>query len=181
MPESQNTQINFAMQATTSQNKSKKLIDWAIQSGKKIIIITEIVVLLSLFIKIQLFNNVSQVNSQIEDVRFEIIAMDQTESQIRQIIKDLNKIKAVDQSRTDWVKYFSTTLNDLPPAPSVIIQDVNLANNEIKVSGTADSIQSFGYVIQKYLSDEFIKKIILTASKYEAKENVYFFDLTLQI
>jgi len=181
MPEISPDNFNLTSEDATTNNRNRRIIEWAIKSGKKIIIVTEIIVLISLFVKIQLFNSVHTINAKIEKTRLEILSMNETETKIRALNHDLTKIKAVEDSKKDWVQHFKLALDDLPPSPSIIVKDIDLSETEIKISGQADSVQSFGYMIQTYLSNDAIKKIILTSSKYDSKDELYEFELTLEI
>lgn len=181
MPEILSNNFNLVPEKTYTITTSKKIIDWAIRSGKKIIIITEIIVLISLFVKIQLFNNVKVVNEKIIEARLEILSDAETEEKFRSIAKDLNRIKAIDDDKKDWVNLFKIALDDIPPAPQVVIDSIDVSKSEIILSGSANSVESFGFLIQKYLLDTQIKKIILTGSQYDNDEKLYRFDITMEI
>lgn len=157
----------------------QKLLEWSIKSGKKLIIVTEALVLIALFSKFSLIRNVNAINYRIEDLKFEVIENQDIERHYNLILSDINKIKEVENSRIDWDLRI-TSISDKIPDDMRLIK-VGYSPDSSEISATVGSIQGFAFFIQQLLNDDQTDRIILKSSKYSKTNQQYEFTLSVII
>lgn len=174
-----NSDFNFANKEERNLSFNQKVVDWSLQSGKKIIIITEAIVLISLFAKFKLVRDSNAINSKLENLKLEVLQKTEEEKRFNNIIADINKFKAIKEGQIDWVDRFLLINQNV--ADQVILTSATYTADQATIKAEVSDIRAFGTFIGKILGEERITSAFLVSSEFKQDDELFIFEMVLRI
>ena len=174
-----NSDFNFASKEETNLSFNQKVVDWSIQSGKKIIIITEAIVLISLFAKFKLVRDSNAINYKLENLKLEVLQKTEEEKRFNEIISDINKLKEIEASQINWVDRFVLVNKNV--ADQVILTSATYTVDQATIKAQVSDIRAFGVFIGKILSEDRITSASLISSEFNQDDQLFIFEMVLKI
>lgn len=161
------------------QSIIERLFAWITLYGKKIVIATEAIVIISLLIQVYLTREVNRINKSIEDGRKFIVDSKDLENKFRIYSADIGFIKKTKLESSEWSTQASKILNQVSEKNGIFINSVELTTQKITLEGTSETSQDFAFLIQSFLSEKNVAKLIVNGSSYQRDTKKYSFNLAI--
>ncbi len=175
-------QNNLSFKSSSTDAKDPTLIQkiffWITSYGKKIVIITEIIVIVSLLSQTYFIRELNKTHKSIENSKTFVSNSLETEKIFREYIKDINFIKDTNLKKTKWSIVLAKTLENIATRSGIEMDSMKLLTSSTTFTGTANTSQDFAYLIQTLLSQEEVVKIVVTQGAYNSDDKSYSFGLS---
>lgn len=121
-------------------------LKWALTWGKRIVIITELVVILAFLSRFWLDTEVANNSEKIDQKKLIILSQSDFETKFRFVFDRVTKAKAIEET-TSPLTVYKQALALIPPAISV--DQITATNHSVNFSGNTDEV-SLGKVIDHF-------------------------------
>lgn len=169
MPQSKEIRVSLGQQ----------LFKWTIESGKKIVILTEAIVLLVFISRFKLDRDTNRLRERIENKQAIVKSTQKLETEHRRIQRKLNRIKLITREQIDWNKRLDSFTQKMPQ--DVTLENLSLDHNSIALSAKVKTAASFGTFIKLLLQDDNTQAVFLKSSSYNKQEKNYKFSLDIRV
>ncbi len=172
--------LSFKSSSTNAKDPTliQKIFFWITTYGKKIVIITEIIVIASLFSQTYFVRELNKTHKSIEDSKTFVLNSLETEKIFRGHIKDINFAKDTNLKKIKWSNVLAKTLENISSRSGIEMDSIKFLAQSTTFTGTANSSQDFAYLIQTLLSQEEVVKIVVTQGAYNSDDKSYSFSLS---
>lgn len=139
---------------------AKVFLKWSVQTGRVIIILTELIAVSALFYRFIIDRQIIDLHDQIRNELIIVRAQEQKELEYRKIQKKLASVKSI----TEDTKAKIQTQNSIAPEISkegISVNQFNLVNNEITLDGRSSSIYNFNEFITNLKKTDYISSIFI--------------------
>ncbi len=174
------SEINFIPNAPkTNPSVKDQIFQWVIKNGKRIVIITQAIVLLVFLSRFKFDSDIRNITTEIEKNEAIVESLSATEKRYIENQEKLGLIKPIIEKQVDW----ETRLNDFnKKIPSeLVLENVKFIDNTIELSANTKSSQSFQAFIGVLLADSNIQSIVLQASQFDSATGEYSISLHLEL
>ncbi len=181
------TNINFLSTVNKEKDKNKKpsdklgqrIFEWTTTTGKRIIMLTELIILIFFFSRFKLDQNLLKIKKDIALSGSILEYYQPQENKLKTAQKKIRKIKELKQTAFKWNNQLDLIQNKTPT--KLTFETLSISANKIEMQATVDDAVSFGTFIQELVSEPKIKSITFTSSSYDVKKNIYEFAMILVI
>lgn len=151
--EKKNISINLS--GKPKQSTGSVFYKWAIQTGRIIIVLTELIALSALFYRFVIDRQITDINDQIATQVLLIRSNEEKEQQFRAVQNKLSTIKTIKQDTDAKIEVMNKVLDT---ANSGIFSASNLTvnKNTISLNGVASSIFAINSFVEELKTNEYV-------------------------
>ncbi len=151
-------QISINLSGKPKQSTSTVFYKWAIQAGRVIIILTELVALSALFYRFVIDRQIADINDQIDRQVLYIKNQEASEKEFRSIQNKLATIKTIKQDTDAKVEVMNKILNTANTGV-FSTNNLNVNKNIISLNGVSSSIFPINNFVDELKSHPYITSI----------------------
>ncbi|OGC52341.1 hypothetical protein A2982_03670 [candidate division WWE3 bacterium RIFCSPLOWO2_01_FULL_39_13] len=178
MPE-QNNSINFAARKTIRDDGLvKKIFDWTLKRGVKMIIITEAIVLLIFISRIGSEREMRLLSQKVKEQQIVVEQHQDFEQLFNEKQTKLIQIENIINSKTNWIEIAKNFNSSIPLG--AVLTEISYSPGDIEFGAEVSSPEAFGILISKLKSNSSIKSLTLLSSRYNTEESFYELSLSLE-
>jgi len=157
-----------------------RLLRWALTSGRYIIILTEVVVILAFLSRFKLDADLADLADRIEGKRKVLEALSESENGFRQVQTRLDAVGKLAKSQVDMTDIYTRLDTAMPEGSEIFISSVEVTDENVILSGQTASEKSLGRLLSNLSADANWKSIeLLDISTDIQKKTVFSVSLKL--
>jgi hypothetical protein len=149
-----------------------KFLQWAVSTGRYIIILTELVVILAFLSRFKLDNDIANLNEQIEGKKSVLIAHQPVENEFRNVQDRLNAAGKIMDGQLKAGVLLDQITSETPG--EVKITDLNLSQTGIIVTANANNEKALGEFLARLNMDDQWKGIDMTSVSADSTKGIKF-------
>lgn len=127
--------VNLLPEDDLEQRPGGKFLKWALSWGKKIVILTELIVVLAFLSRFKLDSDVANYSEEIDRRKTIILASQNFEQEFRTTQEKVNKVKAA--LNTPSLVTIYDTVQDLVPS-EVTTDQIGIVDTKVSIAGTGE-------------------------------------------
>lgn len=150
-------EVNLLPEDDLEQKSGGKFLKWSLSWGKKIVILTELLVVMAFLSRFKLDSDVANYSEEIDRRKTIIMASEDFEKQFRSVqarISKVNKLNSLPEAVTIY-----SSVNSLIPG-GVAVEQTTITGTQVKIEGTGED-KDLSSMIQSFKSSPHFKGIIL--------------------
>ena len=181
MPEESTKNIDFALSEdknVSQERSSQKIFNWVIKEGTKILILTEILVILLLATRVYLEKDLENITKKTARAEKSYKQYKEIESKHAEILPSIKFLEEIEEEKIDLRARIRNFNNRLPS--SSILNSLGYDENGFQFEASIQDAVDFGFLISELIKDEKISAIQLRKSSFNTKEKRYEIDLIVE-
>jgi hypothetical protein len=174
------SEINFIPNAPkTSLSVKDQIFQWVIKNGKRIVIITQAIVLLVFVSRFKFDNDIRGITSEIEQNQAILESLSDVEDKYIHNQERLALVKPIIERQINWDERLTNFNKKIPD--DLILNNVKFDEDQISLDAFTKSPQSFQVFISLLIGDPTIESVILNASEFDTETGEYKLSLTMDL
>lgn len=171
--------LNFVEPQYHTENLLDQIFQWVLQSGRKIIIFTEIIVLGVFISRFALDRKIHDLRENVESKKTIIESTKNIEIEHRRIQAKLINLEQIVKAQSDfrtWLDEFTTKIPQ-----NLSLKTLTVKTYGASLSASASDASSFATFINLLITDPKVKTIVLTSSQFDKDTKEYKFSLDVNL
>lgn len=164
--------INLIIKSDEGINLTDQLISWALNYGRYILIITQIVVLSVFFLRFKLDRDNTDLKEATSQKQAIIESISDLETEIRTVQDRLSNIKKVTNNQNYSLSMLEFLEENIPS--DVIFTNMNFTSDKLVFSASSRSLLSFNYLLKTFQQDKKFTEVILEDIQRRADGKIEF-------
>lgn len=167
-------EINLLPKDDMDTRPEGKFLRWALSWGKKIVIVTELVVVLAFLSRFKIDSDVANLSDEIERKKNIVVTFAEFEKDFRAVSAQVAKIKAVQQT-TSVVTILDATQGLIPS--TVKLGQIVVSEDLVRIEGSGDD-QSLALMVAAFKASKEFKNVVMDRVTQEGNQTLATFSLS---
>ena len=167
-------EINLLPKDDIDSRPEGKFLRWALSWGKKIVIITELVVVLAFLSRFKIDSDVANYSDEIERKKNIVVTFADFEKDFRAVSSQVNKIKTL-QSAVSVVTILDATQVLIPQ--TIELGQIVVAKDSVRIEGSGDD-QSLALMVAAFKGSKDFRNVVMDRVTQEGNETLATFSLS---
>lgn len=167
-------EINLLPQDDLESRPGGKFLKWALSWGKKIVVLTELMVVLAFLSRFWLDSSVADLSEEIDRRKTIIQASSQFENEFKTTQSKINQVKTITNLPSPVVIY---DITKSLISPQIMINEITISGTKVKVQGSGED-RLISALVASFKSSQDFSEVILEKVSKQTKEPYVDFSLT---
>ncbi len=174
------SEINFVPDSSKKvPNIKDQIFQWVIKNGKRIVIITQAIVLIVFISRFKFDTDIRNLNTEIEQNQAVVENLADVETAYLQNQEKLGLIKPIIERQIDWDKRLTDFTAKIPN--DLTLATVKFSEKAISITAGTKNAQSFQIFVNLLVKDQTIRSAVLQSSQYDTEADEYKFVINMEL
>lgn len=156
-----------------------QIFEWVLNNGKKIVLITQAIVLLVFISRFKFDSDIRKLNKEIEQNQVVVENYAELEEKYLENQRRLGLIKPIIEDQIDWAERLQNFNTKIPN--NLTLKNLQFEESKVKISAKTNSAQAFQLFVSLLVDDSSVQSAVLEASEFNTETNEYEFVISIEV